>query len=108
MRAMATPEPPARPSPFELWRQAGGDRARYRKLLVEHGHLVPLEPGEKPEPLPCGWPATSAREHVASWTDDEWLSVIAELPPDAPVRVGIAHVDRLRARVAEEEENPSA
>ena len=48
-------------SPFELWRQAGGDRERYRELLLEHGHLIPLKPGEKPEPLPCGWPHDRAR-----------------------------------------------
>jgi len=55
------------PTPYELWRQAGGgtpdyDRALYRSLLTEHGHLIPLKPGEKPEPLPCGWPHTSAAE----------------------------------------------
>jgi hypothetical protein len=42
-----------RPAPFELWQQAGGDAEEYRRLLREHGHLVP----GKPEPLPCGWPA---------------------------------------------------
>lgn len=50
-----------RPSPYELWKQAGGeddsfDKQRYRELLIEHGHLVPLTPGEKLRPLPCGWP----------------------------------------------------
>jgi hypothetical protein len=48
-------------SPYDLWRQAGGetdafDKAEYRRLLIEHGILVPLAPGEKAEPLPCGWP----------------------------------------------------
>lgn len=45
-----------RPSPGQLWAEAGGDGIRYRALLREHGHLVPLKPGEKAEPLPCGWP----------------------------------------------------
>lgn len=45
-----------RPSPGELWAQAGGDGTRYRALLREHGHLVPLKSGETAEPLPCGWP----------------------------------------------------
>lgn len=46
-----------RPSPFELWQQAGGDAEEYRRLLREHGHLVP----GKPEPLPCGRaPVTAA------------------------------------------------
>lgn len=52
---------PDRPTPAELWRQAGGgtptySRDRYRELLREHGHLVPLAPGETATPLPCGWP----------------------------------------------------
>lgn len=51
-----------KPGPYELWRQAGGEtdafsREEYRRLLVEHGYLVPLAPGEKATPLPCGWPA---------------------------------------------------
>lgn len=29
--------------PAELWAEAGGDRDRYRALLEEHGHLVPVE-----------------------------------------------------------------
>ena len=49
------------PSPYELWKQAGGetdafDRDRYRALLIEHGHMIPLAPGEKAEPLPSGSP----------------------------------------------------
>lgn len=44
------------PTPFELWQQAKGDGARYRELMREHGFLIPLTPGEKQEPLPCGWP----------------------------------------------------
>jgi YspA, cpYpsA-related SLOG family len=44
------------PSPFELWQQAGGNPEEYRRLMREHGHLVP----GKPEPLPCGWPGEEA------------------------------------------------
>jgi hypothetical protein len=48
----------ARPSPFELWQQAGGYGDRYRELMREHGHL--LSPGdegcEASRNLPCGWP----------------------------------------------------
>lgn len=49
------------PGAYELWKQAGGgtehyDRERYLALMLEHGHLIPLAPGEKREPLPCGWP----------------------------------------------------
>lgn len=52
---------PPTPEPYDLWKQAGGgtksfDRERYRDLMIEHGLLIPLEPGEAPEPLPCGWP----------------------------------------------------
>lgn len=46
-------------APGALWQQAHAAhpddpearRARYRALLIEHGHLVP----GKPTPLPCGW-----------------------------------------------------
>jgi hypothetical protein len=39
------------PSPVDLWKQANGDRDEYRRLLFDHGMLVP----GKAEPLPCGW-----------------------------------------------------
>ena len=32
------------PEPFVLWQQSGGDPVRYRELMVEHGHIVPVEP----------------------------------------------------------------
>jgi hypothetical protein len=47
-----------RPSPGLLWLEAGGDDARYRELLREHGLLLsPGDPGydEAPRTLPCGW-----------------------------------------------------
>lgn len=52
---------PKPPSPYDLWKQAGGeddsfDKQRYRDLLTEHGHLRPVRAGEIAEPLPCGWP----------------------------------------------------
>jgi hypothetical protein len=46
------------PSPYDLWKQANGDGAEYRRLMTEAGMLIPLEPGEKAEPLPCGWPTS--------------------------------------------------
>ncbi len=46
----------ARPSPHELWQQAGGNPVEYGRLMREHGHLVP----GTPEPLPCGWPGDLA------------------------------------------------
>lgn len=60
------------PSPYELWKQAGGetdafDKVRYRESLIEHGHLVPLTPGESAQPLPCGWPKNRYRP------DRQWL-----------------------------------
>jgi len=45
-----------KPSAYDLWVQAGGDRDLYRELLLERGLLIPLKPGETAEPLPCGWP----------------------------------------------------
>ena len=47
------------PSPFQLWRQANGDRAEYNRLLREHGHILgPDDPRyeEASAKLPCGWP----------------------------------------------------
>lgn len=53
----------AKPTPSELWQVAwkehGDDeearKARYRELLIEHGHLIKGSPGT-PRPLPCGRP----------------------------------------------------
>ncbi len=52
-------------TPGELWKQAGGgtphySQERYLELMREHGYLIPLKPGEKREPLPCGWPDNRA------------------------------------------------
>jgi hypothetical protein len=44
-----------RKPPAELWREAGGDREEYKRLMIEHGWLVPRKPGEESKPLPCGW-----------------------------------------------------
>lgn len=52
-----------RPSPFELWQLAKGNRVEYRRLLREHGHLVERQPGDDLN-LPCGWPGTPGVEHV--------------------------------------------
>jgi len=55
----AAPEPAGKPSPHELWEQAGGSRDEYRRLLREHGHII--APGDegydagKSRALPCGW-----------------------------------------------------
>lgn len=44
------------PTPSELWQQSGENGDEYRRLMREHGHMVPLKPGETAQPLPCGWP----------------------------------------------------
>lgn len=59
-----------RPSAFELWEQAGGetdayDPAEYRRLMVEHGLLVP----GPAKPLPCGW-APGSNGHPVSKVQD--------------------------------------
>jgi hypothetical protein len=64
-----------RRSPAELWHQAGGgtddfSRDRYRELLIAHGYLIPLEPGETPEPLPCGWPGPQRDDFNPEESDD--------------------------------------
>jgi len=66
-----------RPSPYELWMQAGGNRGKYRALLLEHGLLIPLKPGEKREPLPCGWPDRRVTE-----ADEDEGKVNDEFIPD--------------------------
>lgn len=62
-----------RPSPFELWQQAGGDAEEYRRLMREHGHLVP----GTPEALPCGWPGNRVTATGAS----DGAEVIISAPP---------------------------
>lgn len=36
-----------KPSPQELWKQAGGNTARYGALLREHGHIVERSPSTR-------------------------------------------------------------
>ena len=62
-----------RPSPFELWQQADGDAEEYRRLMREHGHLVP----GPPRPLPCGWPGNRVTATGASGG----AGVILSAPP---------------------------
>jgi hypothetical protein len=56
---------PQRPSPAELFAQAGGNRDLYRDLLHQYGHL--LRPGDEgydpgaPKTLPCGWSPRSGQ-----------------------------------------------
>ena len=60
----------AKPSPADLWRQAGGESGEYLRLLREHGLLVPRESGDTSPLFACGYvPA----EHRAARrrTDDE-------------------------------------
>ena len=52
------PEPAPKPSPHELWAQAGEKPDEYRRLLREHGHILsPGDEGYDPDnrTLPCGW-----------------------------------------------------
>ncbi len=59
-----------RPSPGILWHQAGGDSARYRELMREHGHI--LAPGDEgyeqaSRTLPCGYPGP--QKPAAEWCE---------------------------------------
>ena len=63
-----------RPSPGHLWHQAGGNGARYRELMREHGHL--LEPGDEgyeraSRALPCGYPGP--QKPAAEWCIHEMV-----------------------------------
>lgn len=42
----------------EFPRDSESRRARYKELMIEHGHIVKREPGESRN-LPCGWPHAS-------------------------------------------------
>ena len=69
-----------KPGPFELWQQAGGDGARYRDLMREHGHL--LSPGDEgyedaPRNLPCGWPGKRAGAGLLEHLDEFCLHCLA-------------------------------
>lgn len=82
------------PSPYELWKQAGGqtdafDKAKYRHLLIAHGLLVPLAPGEKAQPLPCGWLANRYPENrqwleTAHLTAEERVEALGPKPWRVP------------------------
>lgn len=44
------PEPAPKPSPHQLWEQAGEDPEEYRRLMREHGYLLgPGDPGYDPD-----------------------------------------------------------
>lgn len=82
------------PSAHDLWKQAGGetdayDKAEYRRLLFEHGHLQPLAPGEKAEPLPCGWPHVRFPDNLqyletAHLTSEERIEALGPKPWRVP------------------------
>jgi hypothetical protein len=40
------------------------------------------------------------REHIRSWTEDEWLSVIRLVRPSSDIEKAIAHVNRRRETAA--------
>lgn len=69
-------------SPHDLWKQSDGDGDRYRALMREHGLIRDLAPGEKVEPLPCGWPAkrvADSPELAAAQAQMERLLAIGKL-----------------------------
>lgn len=79
-------------SPYELWRQVGGgtdafDRQRYRELLIGHGHLVPLAPGEKAQPLPCGWPTVRYPDNLR-WLETAHLTSVERVDALGPKPAG--------------------
>lgn len=48
-------EADTRPTPFELWTQAAGDRAEYARLLREHGHIIRLVAPVTIQSPACVW-----------------------------------------------------
>lgn len=85
-RGVASAEPP-RPSAFALWQRScdehgqGTDeqRRRYGELLCEHGHIVPREPGDSPNTLPCGWPGSGLDGLIAPEDRDAMNADLAEM-----------------------------
>ena len=65
----------SKPSPHDLWVQAGGGTGaysaeRYRELMHDHGAL--LRPGDDgyeqaSRALPCGWPGPSRQPMTCKW-----------------------------------------
>jgi predicted transcriptional regulator len=53
---------------------------RYRQLLLDHGHLVPLKPGEERQPLPCGWKGQRASGDAASEPSGAEKAMTVRLP----------------------------
>lgn len=51
------------PSAARLWEESKGDHARYRELMLRHGHIVQYDTAEEanrhPRDLPCGWPGNA-------------------------------------------------
>jgi len=47
LKGMDEPMPP---TAHELWRQANGDREKYRELMIQHGLLIVHTDETKPEP----------------------------------------------------------
>lgn len=92
------------PSPYELWEQSGHDGEKYRALMREHGLLIPLAPGEKAEPLPCGWPARRvadsllarvlnrmvllAKDHPSLRVGQVAFLALQDVAPDVAARIG--------------------
>lgn len=72
-----------RPSPFELWQQAGGDGEEYRRLLREHGHLIPREPGDDSPLLPCGW--ESGSKATGGFVDPKRVYIVGETGPEQDI-----------------------
>lgn len=67
---------------YELWEQSGHDGETYRALMREHGLIRDLKPGEKAEPLPCGWPTrrvADSPELAAAQAQVERLLAICKL-----------------------------
>lgn len=82
-----------RPAPHALWQQAEREhpddidahRARYRELMVEHGHLIP----GKPKPLPCGWSPSPPNAPSEPASRETARAVIAGYTPEELAEAGI-------------------
>lgn len=68
------------PTPYQLWRQAGGDAERYVELMHEHGHIVDRKPGDDGPVLSCGWPERrGGKDPLGVLTDEQYDELHDEL-----------------------------
>jgi hypothetical protein len=84
-----------------LWEQSGHDGEKYRALMLQHGLLIPLKPGEKPDPLPCGWPARRVADGLLLKVSKRTLGLIIAYPDQRDGQIAFNALHDIAPDVAE-------